>query len=789
MTAMEASMVPLVRSLKRLAPGLLLALLAPIPGHALSTLATASPNAVAGGIHYQGRLEEAGVPVHGTRSMTFRLYDSATGGTLLWGSEALTVSASNGVFGADLSIPLPALTGAGLKYLEIDIEGTVLAPREALGTVPYAMVAKTLEGTVDISSGGLSVTTATSASNPALFVSSDTGNIGIGTQTPSTTLDVAGSIRASGQALPTAGAGIALTWDGTASNVRSHDWSAGARKPLALVGSDLYVNVNGAVGAFVEGTGRVGVGTTAPGARLHVSSANAGNSDTVLLVSSGTGAGQELLSVKGDGGVGIGTTSVPDGGRLQVVGGDVYIGAHPSTHLSDLTSAEDLLVRGNVVIDGQFIAHNDAAGSSVTFSSAGDFAIGVSTFVVTQGRVGIGTSSPSSILQVQGASVGAPIRATIYNSDGTDTNSHADLIVQSNTDDGGDPRLGLFINGLLGWTLGVDNADGGKFKINPGSTLGVLRTGTAFSLDTAGKLGVGISSPTARFHAYADTGADRTAVIENRAASGDPGGLLVVTNRSVGPGAKFAVGTGVLGTHTTDFIILNSGYAGFGKSLPEHTLDVAGGVKLATSATAAEPALFVSTGTGYIGIGTGNPQAELHLRSAGDTNLRIDAEGAGNQQLAFADSGTDRWELIRIDADDSLRVGELYAGYRMTFQPGGNVGVGTTAAAARLHVSSASAAASDTVLLVSSGTGAGQELLAVKGDGKVGIGTSAPKSSLQVASGHIQFPFVGSAPAAAECDSADEAGRVVVYANTAAAGDAQLYICDWTGAAGAWTVK
>lgn len=79
--------------------------------------------------------------------------------------------------------------------------------------------------------------------------------------------------------------------------------------------------------------------------------------------------------------------------------------------------------------------------------------------------------------------------------------------------------------------------------------------------------------------------------------------------------------------------------------------------------------------------------------------------------------------------------------------------------------------------------------LRVTNFGNVGIGTTVPSSTLHVASGHIQFPFVTAAPVSTECDAAAEAGRVVVFSNTATAGDAQLYVCDWNGTTGAWTVK
>jgi hypothetical protein len=62
-------------------------------------------------------------------------------------------------------------------------------------------------------------------------------------------------------------------------------------------------------------------------------------------------------------------------------------------------------------------------------------------------------------------------------------------------------------------------------------------------------------------------------------------------------------------------------------------------------------------------------------------------------------------------------------------------------------------------------------------------GSAAIAGSLRVASGHIQFPTItGSAPPAADCNEASEAGRVVVRTD----GAVNLYIC--TGATG-WVGK
>ncbi|MBI4349634.1 MAG: hypothetical protein HY553_22555, partial [Elusimicrobia bacterium] len=61
-------------------------------------------------------------------------------------------------------------------------------------------------------------------------------------------------------------------------------------------------------GAVVSDGVKVAVGAASPNARLHVSQSAATGADTVFLVSSGTAAGQELFSIKGDGRIVLGST-------------------------------------------------------------------------------------------------------------------------------------------------------------------------------------------------------------------------------------------------------------------------------------------------------------------------------------------------------------------------------------------------------------------------------------------------------------------------------------------------
>ncbi|MGB9561676.1 MAG: hypothetical protein ACPL6C_02575, partial [bacterium] len=91
-------------------------------------------------INYQGKLlDSSGVGVNGVMEMTFRLYNSDTGGTILW-EEGRNINVVNGLF----SVVLGEITGFDTLdfntpyWLEISVNGEVLSPREKFTAVPYA---------------------------------------------------------------------------------------------------------------------------------------------------------------------------------------------------------------------------------------------------------------------------------------------------------------------------------------------------------------------------------------------------------------------------------------------------------------------------------------------------------------------------------------------------------------------------------------------------------------------------------------------------------------------------
>lgn len=115
----------------------------------LGTAFSVTPEAITvpGLIYYQGRLTDAvGAPKNGTFSMTFRIYNAATGGTKYWEETQPAVTVTNGLFNVllgsvNLLDPATELPDGPECYLEIEIEGEVITPRVRIVSSAYALKA------------------------------------------------------------------------------------------------------------------------------------------------------------------------------------------------------------------------------------------------------------------------------------------------------------------------------------------------------------------------------------------------------------------------------------------------------------------------------------------------------------------------------------------------------------------------------------------------------------------------------------------------------------------------
>jgi hypothetical protein len=137
---------------------------------------------------YQGQLKDGGMPADGDYDFVFRLYDADTGGAQVGGD--VTVDAwpvVDGLFTLQLDFGGAALNGDA-RWLEIQVRGAgqvdyeTLSPRQPLNAAPYALYALDGPG----GAGGYW------AANGVNIYNTNSGNVGLGTNSPLEKLHVAG---------------------------------------------------------------------------------------------------------------------------------------------------------------------------------------------------------------------------------------------------------------------------------------------------------------------------------------------------------------------------------------------------------------------------------------------------------------------------------------------------------------------------------------------------------------------------------------------------------------------
>jgi len=265
-----------------------------------------------------------------------------------------------------------------------------------------------------------------SGGSSLLFVRDD-GNVGIGTTSPSEKLHVTGSlqfgatpglksvdggfafmssgsnvgptvflvptgsgdkslIQLYGQSSTSDGTRLELFQDGANSTFRNQVLGGGANGSIRF-------DHNGTTNLIIGSDGKVGISTTSPGSRVEIKGeGNTSVTSSLAVFSSGS---SPLLFVRDDGNVGIGTTS--PGYKLDVNGGIVSTNNSGTVQLFNADANTAVL---NGVVDAQIRTGNTPR---ITIKNTGN--------------VGIGTSSPSSKLEVSGGDI--RVTAGSFIDDGT----------------------------------------------------------------------------------------------------------------------------------------------------------------------------------------------------------------------------------------------------------------------------------------------------------------------------------------------------------------------------------
>ncbi len=350
---------------------------------ALSMLSAAAGAQVPNKIGYQGRLLKAdGSPEAGQHSLSFKIFDLASGGSALW-TEDQTVSLSDGYYAVQLGSVTalsPAVFSGGDRYLELAVDGTALSPRQAIDSVPFALLANT---STNLSGGTVNATSVTVGGANGTSIGS--GGISVG---GSTVVNASGRLVSSAvdtSALQSRVSGTCAS--GTAVTAVNQDGS------VACSAVDVFISNQSS--AVQDATFNIGRGASV-GGNFSVATANspARLSVTGSAPASGTGvvSGSAGSTTLNGGATTRFTSEVSLGDVIVVAGQTLVVSAQPT---SDGQLSVSPALSPAITTPSSFTIHKPIAQ---VLQSSGAPAL----FANASGSLGIGTATPQSLLDVQG---------------------------------------------------------------------------------------------------------------------------------------------------------------------------------------------------------------------------------------------------------------------------------------------------------------------------------------------------------------------------------------------------
>jgi hypothetical protein len=390
---------------------------------------------------------------------------------------------------------------------------------------------------------------------------------------------------------------------------------------------------------FGESGGNVGIGSTSPVSSLDIS-----QKTDALALPAGT-TGQRPTGVNGM--VRYNSTVPQLEGYINGAWAGLATGSSGTITLGTSASVTNPQRSGDATT-GLF----SPAVSTVAVATAGTERVRIDS----SGNVGIGTTSPSTMLDINGG----------YGSYGTLAVGGNAAIGKSGSELG---SLILFSTSGRNTTISMTNSSDTTITNTHGN---INITPTANTLFTSGSVGIGTASPVSPLTLNtATTTATTIGAKENR--------LFFVNNSvTLNNGAEIVVGTGDTTTGR---------YAAIGTAIQANASGAAAGdVYIATKATGSTadttltPKLYVHA-AGNVGIGTTAPTNKLTVIGG-----NIAAGGTGNT-TGFT---LQNWNIYEDASTSAYNIAYNAGTPFVTVSTSGNVGIGTTAPAAALDIIDAS---------------------------------------------------------------------------------------------------
>jgi hypothetical protein len=582
---------------------------------------------------------------------------------------------------------------------------------------------------------------------PYVTVQNDSGNVGIGTTSPQSRLDLAPPVSQS-----------------TASTL---GYSANAQLNIRIpnsvgdVGQIVFTNDS----APTAGYASIGV--------VMTNSSGVGIGDIIMSTKSvgSDAASTERMRIVNSGNVGIGTTSPDD--KLEIEGGgiginntsDPYLRFRESgTIVSDIftdTSANNLVVRGSSGHGVEILANGASEGAAHLVVSG-------------SGNVGIGTTSPSAKLEIAGFSTGAGLKLNYGNSSGT---------IEA---------VNFIANGGANGVIGMQMVSAGVGDLWLGGS-----GGRALTLYRDGNVGIGTTSPETKLQIQTTSNSDqellRLTIAPANSSGAKPKAILGFYTPAETNTANYTSGritskfdiAGYANSRVTiesldsggnfiETLTAKNGNVGIGTTSPSTfgrlALAVANtgskaGIGISNNGfngTNASPTeiglleLFSAGGTapaGIYGLNTYNDTSAAWLsfkttNAAGTTSTVMTINSSGNVGIGTTSPNTklDVSGSISLAGTDGLRIGSVgdnsaYDNVKLHYS-------GYNGGAPRVYLTPRTTPGSGVIqtyfhLLNSNGTSTiSNNTMGLIVDGSVGIGTTSPAYKLQV-SGSIAIENQG----------------------------------------------
>jgi hypothetical protein len=559
--------------------------------------------------------------------------------------------------------------------------------------------------------------------------------VGINTPTPLVELHISASAGYSELRLDgLAGSGGSLEFYGTGSALA--DIYANPSK-------DLIFRTNGTTEQVrILANGNVGIGTTSPAYKLEVEGSigvkRIGVAATSTIDMQGNfnfdaksgyshvfkQAGSELARILPSGNVGIGTANPLR--KLHIVDTieeviRVQSGATGAIHFFNGATRTGILGYSN----GTTIATNAGADDMVLRAETGhklhlDIGGGSPTMTIEASNVGIGTTTPISLLNVYSNTTSILPQLRVENA-GT-----------------GDASLSFVSTGVFGWAVGLDNSDGDKFKIS--TSTGDVGTNTAFTIDSSGNVGIGTTSPSRRLTVMTSPQAAMTA--------GTASGHFFLTNTGGSSGLYglyggvttdgdgwFQVARNDSATYYNLLLQATGGNVGIGITNPDQKLIVQGNIRIPQNNY-----LYFDNTAHYIRRGASDVEIQgfngIQLLTNSSTRVYINQSGnvgIGTASIPLAKldvAGNVNDTYIQVRSQDNTVTG-TNEGARVRFSTANETFLGhvgylyRSAAQFGMHLSSINS-------IYFEPNGSATAAMAIATSGNVGIGTTNPLSKLHV---------------------------------------------------------